>query len=134
MHAMYLLDTNTLIYFFKQQGQVAAHLKNIAASQIAIPSVVLFELEYGVLRSTRPELQRKGMEAALKVYRVLNLDDKAAKSAAQIKHSLEAAGTPIGHFDLLIAGTALAHDMTLVTRNTREFTRIPSLRVENWYD
>ncbi|CAN5178379.1 type II toxin-antitoxin system VapC family toxin [soil metagenome] len=131
---MYLLDTNTLIYFFKQQGQVAAHLKNIAASQIAIPSVVLFELEYGVLRSTRPELQRKGIDSALKVYGVLSLDDKAARSAAWIKHTLEAAGTSIEHFDLRIAGTALAHDMTLVTRNTREFGRVPGLRVENWYD
>lgn len=131
---MYLLDTHTLIYFFKQQGQVGAHLQNIAASQIAIPSVVLFELEYGVLRSTRPELQRKGMDTALKIYGVINLDDKAARSAAWIKHTLEAAGTPIGHFDLLIAGTALAHDRTLVTRNTHEFERVPGLRLENWYD
>ena len=127
-------DTNTLIYFFKQQGQVAAHLKNVAASRIALPSVVLFELEYGVLRSSRPDLQRKGIDAALKAYGVLSLDDKAAKSAAWIKFTLEAAGTPIGHFDQLIAGTALAHDMTLVTRNTREFERVPGLRVENWYD
>lgn len=131
---MYLLDTNTLIYFFKQQGQIAAHLKNIAPSQIAIPSVVLFELEYGVLRSTRPELQRKGIDAALKVYGVSSLDDKAVRSAAWIKYTLEAAGTPIGHFDLLIAGTALAQEMTLVTRNTREFERVPGLRVENWFD
>ena len=131
---MYLLDTNTLIYFFRQQGQVAAHLKNIVASQIAIPSVVLFELEYGVLRSIRPELQKKGMDAASKVYGVANLDDKAARSSAWIRHTLEAAGTPIGHFDLLIAGTALAHGMTLVTRNTRAFERVPGLRVENWFD
>ena len=131
---MYLLDTNTLIYFFKQQGQVATHLKNIAPSQISISSVVLFELEYGVLRSTRPDHQRKGIDAVLTVYGISSLDDKAAKSAAWIKYTLEAAGTPIGHFDLLIAGTALAHDMTLVTRNTREFERVPGLRVENWFD
>lgn len=131
---MYLLDANTLIYFFKQQGQVAAHLKNVVASQIAIPSIVLFQLEYGVLRSTRPELQRKGIDATLKVYSVLSLDDNAAKSAAWIKYTLEVAGTPIGPFDQLIAGIALAHDMTLVTRNTREFERVPGLRVENWFD
>ena len=131
---MYLLDTNTLIYFFKQQGQVAAHFKNTAASQIAIASIVLFELEYGVLRSTRPELQRNGIDTALNAYGVLSLDYKAAKSAAWIKYTLEAVGTPIGHFDLLIAGTALAHDMTVITRNTREFERVPGLRVENWYD
>ena len=131
---MYLLDTNTLIYFFKQQGQVATHLKNTDASQIAIPSVVLFELEYGVLRSTRPEAQRKGMDAALRAYRVVGLDYNSAKSAAWIKHTLEVGGTPIGHLDQLIAGIALANDLTLVTRNTREFARVPGLKVENWYD
>lgn len=131
---MVLLDTNTLIYFFKQQGQIAAHLKNIAASQVAIPAVVLFELEYGVLRSTRPDLQRKGIDAALRVYRVLSMDYACAKSAAWIKHTLALAGTPIGHFDQLIAGMALAHDLTLITRNTREFERVPGLRVENWFD
>ncbi|MDB5931686.1 MAG: nucleotide-binding protein [Polaromonas sp.] len=131
---MYLLDTNTLIYFFKQQGQVAARLKSVAPSQISIPAVVLFELEYGVLRSIRPEVQRNGIDAALKVYGVLGLDKKAATSAAWIKYTLETAGTPIGHFDQLIAGTALAYGMTLVTRNTREFERVPGLRVENWFD
>jgi tRNA(fMet)-specific endonuclease VapC len=130
---MYVLDTNTLIYFFKQQGQVAAHLKNVPASQIAIPAVVLFELEYGLLRSTRPKVQRQGIDAVLRVYRVLDLDHACTKSAACIKHTLALAGTPIGHVDQLIAGTALAHNLTLITRNTREFERVPGLRVENWY-
>ena len=130
---MYVLDTNTIIYFFKQQGQVEAHLKNVPASQIAIPAVVLFELEYGLLRSTRPKVQRQGIDAALRVYRVLNLDHACAKSAACIKHTLALAGTLIGHVDQLIAGTALAHNLTLITRNTREFERVPGLRVENWY-
>lgn len=131
---MYLLDYNTLIYFFKQQGQVANHLKKVPASQVAIPSVVLFELEYGVLRSTRPQEQRQGIDAFLRVYRVLSMDHACAKSAAWIKHTLALAGTPIGHFDQLIAGMALAHNLTLITPNTREFERVPGLRVENWYD
>jgi tRNA(fMet)-specific endonuclease VapC len=131
---MYLLDTNTLIYLFKQQGFVAAHLRQLQASQIAIPSVVLFELEYGVLRSTKPEVQQKGMDAAKAAYRVLPLDAKSAKSAAWVNHTLEVAGTPIGHGDQLIAGIALANDLTLITRNTREFSRVPGLRLENWFD
>ncbi len=131
---MYLLDTNTLIYFFKQQGQVAAHLKNVASSQVSIPSLVLFELECGVLRSSRPDLQRKGIVVALRAYRVLGLDYNAAKSAAWIKHTLALAGTPLGHFDQFIAGIALANGLTLITRNVREFERIPGLKVENWYD
>lgn len=130
---MYLLDSNTLIYFFKQQGQVADHLKKVPASQIAIPAVVLFELEYGVLRSTRPQEQRQGIDAALRVYRTVPLDYASAKSTAWIKHTLALAGTPIGNIDQLIAGTALAHNLTLITRNTREFERVPGLRVENWF-
>lgn len=131
---MYLLDTNTLIYFFKQQGHVAAHLQQWPAAQITVPSVVLFELEYGVLRSTKPALQQKGMDAVLAVYRVLPLDASSAKAAAQVKYALELAGSPIGHGDQLIAGIALANDLTLITRNTREFSRVAGLRLENWFD
>ena len=131
---MFALDTNTLIYFFKHEGQIAAHLQRVVASQIHIPSLVLFELEYGILRSTHPALQRRGIDAALQAYRLIPFDANAAKSAAHIKHTLEAVGTPIGHIDQLIAGTALAHNLTLITRNTREFERVPGLRVENWYD
>jgi tRNA(fMet)-specific endonuclease VapC len=131
---MFLLDTNTLIYLFKQQGHVAAHLRQMQASQVALPTVVLFELEYGLLRSTRPEVQKKGMDAAVAAYRVLPLDAKGAKCAAQVKFTLELAGTPIGHGDQLIAGIALANDLTLITRNTREFARVPGLRLENWFD
>lgn len=131
---MYLLDTNTLIYFFKQQGHVAAHLRQVAAARIALPSVVLFELEYGLLRSTKPDVQQRGMNAALSAFRVLPLDAKSAKSAAWVKYTLEVAGTPIGQADLLIAGIALVNDLTLITRNTREFSRVPGLRLENWFD
>lgn len=131
---MFALDTNTLIYLFKQEGQVASHLKSIPANQVFVPAVVWFELEYGVLRSTRPELQRRGMESVQRAYQILNFDAASAKSAARIQHTLDAAGTPIGNAGLLIAATALARDLTLVTRNTREFARVPGLRVENWYD
>ena len=131
---MYLLDTNTLIYFFKQQGHVAAHLRQAQASQIALPAVAIFELEYGLLRSTKPDAQQKGMNAVCAAYRLVPLDAKSAKSAAWIRHTLEVAGTPIGPADQLIAGIALANDLTLVTRNTREFARIPGLRLENWFD
>lgn len=130
---MFLLDTNTLIYLFKQQGQVAAHLQSHSAHEVFIPSVVLFELEYGVLRSTRPAQQRAGIDLVLKAYGVVSMDYASAKAAASIKHTLEIAGTPIGSCDQLIAGIALANNMTLVTRNTREFERVPGLRVENWY-
>lgn len=131
---MVLLDTNTLIYFFKQQGQVARHLRDTPASEVAIPSVVLFELEYGLLRSNRPEAQRQGIAAVLSAYRVLDLDHASSKAAARVKYTLEQAGTPIGHCDQLLAGIALAHQCTLITRNTREFGRVPGLAVQDWFE
>lgn len=131
---MYLLDTNTLIYFFKREGQVEQHLKNIPIHLIRVPAIVWFELEHGTLRSTKPEQQRISIDIALQAYGTVNLDYPCAKSAAAIKRTLEVAGTPIGHYDLLIAGIALAHNFILVTRNTREFKRVPGLQLENWYD
>ena len=131
---MYLLDTNTLIYFFKQQGHVAAHLQQVPAHEIALASVVLFELEYGLLRSTKPAAQKNGMDAARAAHQVLPRDYKCAKAAAWVRHTLEVAGLPIGKVDQLIAGIAMANDLILVTRNTREFARVPGLRLENWFD
>lgn len=131
---MYLLDTNTLIYLFKNEGHVAQRMQSVAAHLIQIPAVVWFELEYGVLRSSRPVPQRQSMNMVAQTYRTLPFDLACAQSAAQIKHQLSTAGTPIGHYDLLIAGVAHAHGLTLVTRNTREFERIPGLPVQKWYD
>ncbi|MGD9774914.1 type II toxin-antitoxin system VapC family toxin [Diaphorobacter sp.] len=130
---MYLLDTNTLIYFFKQQGRVAQHLRQTPASAIAISTAVLFELEYGLLRSTRPQALRQGMELVRMAYRTLDFDYACAKASAQIKHGLAAQGQKIGPIDTLIAGTALAHGLTLVTHNTAEFARVPGLPLADWY-
>lgn len=65
---------------------------------------------------------------------ILPFDLDSARQAAKTQAHLERCVTPIGNLDTLIAGIALAHDLTLVTHNTREFDRVPDLRVENWYD
>jgi tRNA(fMet)-specific endonuclease VapC len=131
---MYLLDTNTLIYLFSQRGAVAQRLQATLAQTIKLATPVLFELEFGTAKSTRPELQRQQIDRVMRVYEVLPLNYASAKAAGKLRHTLEAAGTPIGLVDQLIAGIALANDLTIVTRNTREFARVPGLRVENWYD
>lgn len=130
---MYLLDTNTLIYFFTAQGKVALHLAQQHASTIKLPAIAVFELTYGNARSNRPDVQRAQMETVLNVYEVLAFDLACARIAGPLRASLEAIGTPIGQCDLFIASTALANDMTVVTRNVREFARVPGLRVEDWY-
>jgi tRNA(fMet)-specific endonuclease VapC len=131
---MYLLDTNTLIYLFSQRGAIAQRLQATPAQTIKLATPVLFELELGTAKSTRPALQRQQIDRVMRVYEVLPLDYASAQAAAKLRHTLEAAGTPIGLVDQLIAGIALAHDLTVVTRNTRDFARVPGLRVENWYD
>ncbi len=131
---MFLLDTNTLIYLFNQRGNVAQRLQATPAHTIKLTTPVMFELEFGTAKSTRPDQQRLQIDHVMRVYEVLPLDYASAKAAGALRHALEAAGTPIGLVDQLIAGIALAHNLTVITRNTREFARVPGLRIENWYD
>jgi tRNA(fMet)-specific endonuclease VapC len=100
---------------------------------IAIPAVVLYELEVGIAKSSSPRKRVKQLEELTSVTQILSFGPAEAKAAAAIRVELEKKGAPIGPYDLLIAGTALAHGARLVTRNTREFKRIKKLQVESWY-
>ena len=128
---MYVLDTNTLIYFFKGIGNVAENLLSVSPREIGIPSIVLFELEYGIAKSTSPRKRIKQLEELSSLINVLPFSDKEAKSSAIIRSQLERKGTPIGPYDVLIAGTALSNQAVLVTNNTKEFKRVPKLKIEN---
>ena len=130
---MYLLDTNTLIYFFTQRGQVAERLRSTSAHLIKLAAPSLFELEYGTAKSARPDLQRQQINDVLRVYETLPLDYAAAKAAGALRYALESVGKPIGTVDQLIAGIALANQLTVVTHNTSEFSRVPGLLVEDWF-
>ncbi len=130
---MYVLDTNTLIYFFKGMGDVADKLLTTPPKEIAIPSVVLYELEYGIAKSNSPEKRQAQLNEFCSVVEVLPFNNKEAHCSALIRASLEKKGTPIGPYDLLIAGTAVANHGILVTNNTKEFDRVPDLKLENWY-
>lgn len=127
------LDTNTLIYFFKGEGNVAAELLSRPPSDIGVPSIALFELKVGIAKSTSPKKRLSQLRELLKVVRVIPFDDRAARASAGIRAGLEMKGTPIGPYDVLIAGSALAHGVTLVTRNTKEFSRVDGLSLESWF-
>jgi tRNA(fMet)-specific endonuclease VapC len=127
------LDTNTLIYFFKGMGRVAENLRKEAPRDIAIPAVVLYELEVGIAQSSRPRQRRESLDALLEVIHILPFDERAASASAQLRAQLEKAGSGIGPIDTLIAGTALAHSATLVTHNTKELARVRGLRLLDWY-
>lgn len=130
---MWVLDTNTLIYFFKGEGQIADALFQHAPQDIGIPAIVLYELQVGIAKSSSPQKRIEQLTELTSVIRVLPFHQQEAQVAAGIRARLEQQGTPIGPYDVLIAGTALAHGATLVSRNVREFRRIKGLRVESWY-
>lgn len=130
---MYVLDTNTLIYFFKGMGSVADNLLSKKPADIGIPAIVLYELELGIAKSAAPKKRAMQLDKLIDTVQILGFSTPEAKASAQIRATLEKQGTPIGPYDTLIAGTALANQGTLVTHNTGEFKRIKKLAVENWY-
>jgi tRNA(fMet)-specific endonuclease VapC len=128
----YALDTNTLSYYMRRQGNVVARVQALPPSQIVLPAVVVHEVNFGLRRAGR----RDCLDAFSKMVQasvVLEFDAEAADHAARIRLALEAVGTPFGGPDLLIAATARRHGCTLVTHDTREFSRVPDLTLEDWY-
>ena len=130
---MYVLDTNTVIYFFKGRGNVSVKMLQMPPKDIAIPIIVLYELEVGIAKSTSPQKRIRQLTTLVSTVTVLPFGLEEARSAAQIRADLEKQGQPIGPYDTLIAGTALANQATLVTHNVEEFGRIKQLSVEDWY-
>ena len=124
--------SSLLIYFFKGQGRVADRLLSLSPADIAVPAIVLDELEVGIAKSTSPRKRRHQLKVLADVTRVLPFDRSDAEAAARIRLTLEELGAPVGPYDLPIAGTALAHDATLVTRTSRELGQIGKLQIEDW--
>jgi tRNA(fMet)-specific endonuclease VapC len=130
---LYLLDTNTLIYFFKDMGNVAEALLSKSPRDISIPAIALYELEVGIAKSNNPQKRKKQLEILVSRIAVLPFASKEAEVAARIRAELENLGTPIGPYDTLIAGIALSSNATLVTHNTKEFSRVEGLGLEDWF-
>lgn len=129
----YVLDTNTVIYFFKGMGNVANQLRTHHPSQVAIPAVVLYELNVGILKSDNPTKRISQLKILLEQVAVLPFTQEEADIAAKIRVDLEKKGTPIGAYDILIAAAALSHQATLVSHNTKEFSRINGLNLVDWF-
>lgn len=127
---MYALDANTLIYFFKGLGNVKQRLISIPPREVAIPAIVLYELEVGTVNSPA---RRAALDAFSGRCRVLPFDEQVAKRGALIRNEVAGRGAVIGPLDILIAATASAHGAILVTHNTTEFAGVPWLLIEDWY-
>ena len=131
----YMLDTNILVYVLNARENHQAVLDRFDAeepSDLVVSSISFAELRFGVEKSRRREASRRALQLALAAIIVVPFDAKAAKTYGTVRAGLEATGRPIGPLDTLIAAHALSLDLTLVTGNVREFSRIRRLRVENW--
>lgn len=129
----YLFDANAVIAVLNEpRGPVSTRLRGLPPADVAVSAVVLHELYFGAFKSARRE-HNLALVDALR-FEVLPLDTEDARHAGEVRAILSALGTPIGAYDVLIAGQARARGLVLVTRNLREFDRVPGLTVENWQD
>lgn len=131
---MFVLDTNTVLDYFRGKGRVAERLLAIKPSEIAVPAISVYEVWVGVLGSQNPKRRREQFEQFLSVVEILPFGAEAGLRAAELRHKLERTGEAIGPLDTLIAATALTHGGVLVSRNLREFARVPGLKSVNWHD
>jgi tRNA(fMet)-specific endonuclease VapC len=134
--ARFHLDSNAVIALVRGgQSPMREYVRSARrqGSRLSVSTIVVYELLYGIERSIRPESNAKALYRALNEHlTVAPFLDLHALQAAKIRAALERAGTPIGPYDLLIAGHALALGATLVTANTREFRRVKGLAIADW--
>jgi tRNA(fMet)-specific endonuclease VapC len=132
----YLLDTNACIALINGESpSVWTRMRKAtdAGGRILVSSIAVFELWYGVDKSAKQEFNRKRLEKFLAgPILVLPFEDADARVAGSVRAVLEAVGRPIGAYDLLIAGQALRHQLTLVTANVSEFSRVKGLAWQDW--
>lgn len=132
---MWVLDSNTISYYFRGDPLVVPRLQAMRPADLGVPAIVEYELRYGLMRlppeAAAPRLQ--ALDQLLRPMVALPFDTSCAAHAARLRALLESLGTLIGPHDLLIAATALRHQATLVTRNVREFSRVPELQLLNWH-
>jgi tRNA(fMet)-specific endonuclease VapC len=127
----YLLDANAVIAILNDSASsVAQRVRAEEPRDVAISAIVAHELYYGAYKSKRVAKNLVLIESLQ--FEVLEFDQDDAKHAGEVRAILAARGTPIGPYDVLIAGQAKARNRILVTNNTSEFSRVPGLRTQNW--
>lgn len=133
---MILLDTNAIIAVMNDAPREVADIlaeRLAAREQIAISSIVLFELWFGIAKSSRKSGNAEKLHDVLgSPIQQLAFDSEDALVAGRVRQELSIKGTPIGPYDVLIAGQALRHGATLVTANSKEFKRVRGLKLEDW--
>ena len=129
----FLLDTNAWIKILnKQASPIKDKVASVSPIDIVLCSVVKLELFYGAFKSAQKNANLHLLSTLFDQLKSLHFDDQAAEICGNIRSQLAALGTPIGPYDLQIAGVALSNNIILVTHNTKEFSRITGLRLEDW--
>ncbi len=129
----YMLDTNTCIYIIKRKPvKVIDRFRQLQISQVSLSSITLSELEYGVIKSSKPEQNHLALAQFLAPMEMLPYGDEAAQHYGKLRVYLEKQGTLIGSLDMLIAAHALSTGCILITNNVKEFDRVPNLKINNW--
>ena len=133
MTARYLLDTNICIYIAREKPpEVAAKFAQLHPGEAGISVVTWGELRFGAEKSRRRQEVLAMLDEFASLVPVMPMPRNAGDRYAEIRASLESAGTPIGNNDLWIAAHAIAADLELITNNGREFRRVAGLRLDNW--
>lgn len=128
----FMLDTNICIYTIKDKPDVVRLAFNQRQGQLCVSTITAMELIYGAEKSAAPGRNQTIVEGFLARLDVLEYDHAATANTGQLRAELARAGTPIGPYDGMIAGHARSKGFILVTNNTREFARVPGLRLEDW--
>lgn len=132
MSLRYLLDTNICIYIINRKPpEVFHHFDHLKAGQVGISSVTTAELHFGIDKS-QSERNRAALDKFLVPLEIFAFDENASRCYGKLRAHLEKQGTLIGSMDMMIGAHALALGVILVTNNTREFARVPGLKLENW--
>ena len=130
---IYLLDTITCIgYISRRSLPIFRRLTSLPRQDVVLCDIVKLELYYGAYRSSRQEANLTGLVVFFSEFVSLPFDGQAAEICGQIRAQLAALGTPIGPYDVQIAAIALVNNLMLVTHNTREFSRVEGLQIEDW--
>jgi len=131
---IYMLDTNICIYVINARPQIVlARFRQKGFGEIGVSSVTAAELAFGVAKSGSTR-NRQALEMFLSTLEILPFDESIIWHYGELRTDLERRGQPIGTLDTMIAAHALATNTILVSNNTREFERVPSLRLENWVE
>ncbi|MEB3147662.1 MAG: type II toxin-antitoxin system VapC family toxin [Sphaerospermopsis sp.] len=130
---IYLLDTDTCIYWLKNITSVTNKIQTIGWENICICNITVAELYFGAYNSQKVAENLTRAENFIQNIAVITLDNNAVKKFGELKAELRKIGQQVADFDLLIASVALTRTYILVTNNTRHYSRISELKLENWF-